>query len=106
MLPAAPTPAVAAASPARVCGDLNHISTFLQEKGHRSAARDGRADLLRPEVRERQTLLPSYNSAYDTDLFLFNARQRSAKWATAACNRDFTVPRGISRMSLICLYGN
>jgi hypothetical protein len=47
-----------------------------------------------------------YTSAYDADLFLFKALQRSAKWATAACKRDFTVPSGISRMSLICLYGN
>src|SRR6185437_1082466 len=36
-------------------------------------------------------------------LFSFIAFQRSAKCATAACRRDFTVPRGISRISLICL---
>ena len=31
---------------------------------------------------------------------------RSAKYATAACRRDFTVPSGIPRISLISLYGN
>ncbi len=36
----------------------------------------------------------------------FTASQRSAKFATAACNLDFTVPSGIPSISLICRYGN
>ncbi len=40
------------------------------------------------------------------NLFSVEIRHRSAKNATAACRRDFTVPSGILRISLICLYGN
>jgi hypothetical protein len=40
---------------------------------------------------------------YEADRPRFDIRHLSAKKATAACNRDFTVPSGISSISLICL---
>jgi hypothetical protein len=96
---------------------LNNITSFLQIG--RAAVTSLQTATNQPMCRVRsdptttttydsvtEPFVSPYTSAYDADLFLFKARQRSAKWATAACKRDFTVPSGISRMSLICLYGN
>jgi hypothetical protein len=43
---------------------------------------------------------------YDEDRVGFAVRHDWAKYPTAECSRDFTVPSGIFNIALISLYGN
>lgn len=99
-------PIVADRSPRPKIGAIRpHLFITAIQKGHKSGPTTIRWAYRPRRAAIRGALLPFKNS-YDRESFWFRVRQRSAKCATAACSLDFTVPSGISRISLICLYGN